>query len=319
MYRALSQRQSHSCQKRSWSRSLPYFHLSTCSLANILSFPSNYQLPRPHDLLSLSSDLLPVHVSLPRWQARRRRYAVNRKKTLRFALRAVPSASGLPVLAGGNWFWRRGLSQTLSKTHPGSSAGGAEEQKAAEMFQKGQAKKLGMWVQEKLLVVCSSIKTSSVASQDLYTVHARSFLQVPLVDSRKLVTWTCYMVVLPPAGRRWHQDKLCSGSPAVDARWCFLDGHKDKANFFLTQLGFYKLSCYYRDERWYHNDSLIIHYTFHRRFISIFFNADALSKTSCLMAKHNLDAMWKKIKALFPLWLPALNAGFVHNREEFTP
>lgn len=234
-------------------------------------------------------------------------------------MRAVPSANGLPVLAGGNWFWRRGLSQTLSKTHPGSSAGGTEEQKAAEMFQKGQAKKLGMWVQEKLLVVCSSTKPSSVASQDLYTVHARSFLQIPLVDSRKLVTWTCYMVVLPPAGRRWYQDKLCSGSPAVDARWCFLDGHKDKTNFFLTQLGFHKLSCYCRGERWYHNDSLIIHYMFHRRFISIFLMQMHWARLPAWWPSITLMPCEKTIKALFPLWLPALNAGFVHNREEFTP
>lgn len=148
MYCALSQQQSHNCQKRSWSRSLPYFHLSTCSLANILSFPSNYQLPHPHDLLSLCSNLLPIHSSLPRRQARTRRCTVNRRD-LWFALHGVLLADGLPVSAGGNRFWRRGVSQMLSKTHPGSSAGGSRRTNGSRDVSERTSKKVGTRIQEK--------------------------------------------------------------------------------------------------------------------------------------------------------------------------
>lgn len=230
----------------------------------------------------------------------------------------------LSVFAGGNCFWRREVSQMLSKTHPGGSAGGSGRTKGNRDASERMRKKSGNTDAGK----ASFLTAASCVLQHQAFLCGRlgpiccshsSFLQVPLLDSCKVVTWMPYMLVLPPHGRWWYQDKLCSGSPAVDARWCFLDRHKDKANFFLTQLGFHKLSCYCRGERWYHNDSLIIHCTFHRRFISIFFMQMRRARLPASWPNITLRPCEKTIKVLFPLWLTALNAGCVHNREEFTP
>jgi len=184
----------------------------------------------------------------------------------------------------------------LSKTHPGSCAGGSRRRKGNRDVSEGMSERSGNTTAGKagfLTAVSCVLQHRAILrgwSGPRRCSHS-SFLQAALLTSRNLVTWTCYVVVLPPDGRRCYQDKLCRGSPAVDVRWCFSDKFKEKANIFLTQLGFHKLSCYHRGERQHHNDSLIIYYIFHIRFISIFLTQMHLSKTSCLMAKHNLEAM----------------------------